>query len=83
MGWVAFYNNIEKPRRIRWAFGVGTPVVFWVMVAGFFGMIRTVGLVGAIGLVVAWVVAWWYHQSKWFGWLGTAIVAGFGTVWFF
>lgn len=83
MGWVAFYNNIDKPPLTRWAFAVGTPLVFWVMVAGLFGMIHTFGLVATIGVVVAWAVASWYHRSKWFGWLGAAIVAGFGSVWFF
>lgn len=43
MGWGAFYNNIGKPRLVRWAFAVGTPLVFWLMVAGFFGMIHTFG----------------------------------------
>ena len=83
MGWVGFYNNIEKPRLTRWAFAVGTPVVFWAIAAGFFGMIRTVGPVGAVVLVVAWAVTGWRLQSKWFGWLGATIVAGFGAVWFF
>lgn len=83
MSWVAFYNNTEKPPLTRWAFAVGTPVVFWVIVTGFFGMIRTVGLVGAVVLIIAWAVTGWRLQSKWFALLGAAIVGGFGTVWLF
>jgi len=83
MGGVAFYNNVEKPQRTRWAFAVGTPLVFWVMIAGFLGMIHTFGAYAAIGVVVAWVAACWYHQSRWFAWFGAVIVVGFGTIWFF
>lgn len=83
MGWVGFYNNIEKPGPVRWAFAVGTPLVFWAMAAGFFGMIRTVGLVEAVVLVVAWGVTGWRLRSKWFGCLGATIVVGFGLVWLF